>query len=82
MKDLNDEVLLNNLGIPIRKSLHSPLRKDRHKSFSIFRDYNGKLKWKDFGTGEHGNIKDLYRLLEGVNLSNQYRYRDENIKFV
>jgi hypothetical protein len=78
MKFNNDEMLLSKLGIPIKKSLHSPLREDRHRSFSIFRDYNGKLRWKDFGTGEHGSIPELYRLLEGVDLSNRYRYKDEN----
>ena len=78
MSYVSDEVLLNKLGIPIRKSLHSPLREDRHKSFSIFRDYNGRLRWKDFGTGEHGRISDLYKLLNGTNSLYQYRYKDEN----
>lgn len=40
--------------------LHSPLREDRHPSFSVRPDSaTDPGAWKDHGTGEHGSIADL-----------------------
>lgn len=33
----------------------SPLRDDKHPSFSIYRDDQGVYRWKDFATGESGD---------------------------
>jgi len=43
-------------------SCHSPLREDNNKSFSVF---DGGRKWKDHGTGEHGDVIDLVNLIKG-----------------
>jgi CHC2 zinc finger/Toprim-like len=47
------------------KSVRSPFRDDKNPSFSIFD--HGK-RWKDHGTGEHGNAADF--LAKARNLSN------------
>jgi hypothetical protein len=44
--------------------IHSPLREDKHPSFSVKPDSEAdRGAWKDHGTGEHGNIADLARRL-------------------
>jgi hypothetical protein len=44
---------------------HSPLRDDRHPSFSVFYK-DGAWKWIDYGAGEHGDGIDLVMQLRGV----------------
>ncbi|MBU6483117.1 MAG: hypothetical protein KGS09_21605, partial [Nitrospirae bacterium] len=44
---------------------HSPLREDRHPSFSVFYK-DGAWKWIDYGTGEHGDGIDLVIHLRGL----------------
>lgn len=44
---------------------HSPLREDRHPSFSVFYK-DGAWKWIDYGTNEPGDGIDLVRQLKGV----------------
>lgn len=44
---------------------HSPLRQDRHPSFSVFYK-DGAWKWIDYGTGEHGDGIDLVMQLTGL----------------
>ena len=44
---------------------HSPLREDRHPSFSVFYK-DGAWKWIDYGTGEHGDGIDLVMQLRGL----------------
>lgn len=44
---------------------HSPLRDDRHPSFSVFYK-EGAWKWIDYGTTEHGDGIDLVMQLRGV----------------
>lgn len=44
---------------------HSPLREDRHPSFSVFYK-DGAWKWIDYGTGEHGDGIDLVMQLKTV----------------
>lgn len=63
------DILKRYLGIdnklPI--AIQSPLREDDvNPSFSI-QEWNGNIVWKDFGTGESGNIVKLMAKLWGVN---------------
>jgi len=47
------------IGEPIKigRIIHSPLRKDVHPSFGIFKSsIRGNLMWKDQGTGKTGNV--------------------------
>lgn len=76
-----DLKLLRSLGLDLKKSLNSPIREDRHKSFSIYINREGNIRWKDFGTGEGGTVKQLYELLNGkrVELKGEIFYED-NIK--
>lgn len=46
--------------------INSPLREDTKPSFSLFYDRNGKVKWKDFATGEYGNLWELFRKYWGL----------------
>lgn len=39
--------------------ISSPLREDRNPSFALFYDSNGRIHYKDFSTGESGNMFDL-----------------------
>lgn len=47
----------------LSKSCHSPFRQDNKPSFSVFD--NGR-SFKDFGTGEGGDVITFYRLATGV----------------
>lgn len=49
--------------IKINKPISSPLRKDVHPSWSLYRNGRGILKYKDFATGESGNIVTLVQEL-------------------
>ena len=44
------------------KSCKSPFRDDRNASFSV---YGGGRKWKDFGTGEGGDVADFIAAASG-----------------
>jgi Toprim domain-containing protein len=55
------------LGLPGEPPAHdkavcSPFRNDQHPSFSIF---DGGRKWKDHGTGEHGDAADFLAMAKG-----------------
>lgn len=39
--------------------INSPFREDRNPSFALFYDNEGKIRFKDFSTGESGNIFNL-----------------------
>ena len=57
----------------------SPFREDSHPSF-VVSYHEGKWKWRDFGTGDHGDILDFlrrrgYSLAEAMNMAGQ-RHRD------
>lgn len=87
MKNYFDEDynILKELGLDIKKSLHSPLREDKHKSFSIYLNNDGNIRWKDFGTGEGGTIPQLYELItktkyERNSIYNIYNYNDNSTK--
>jgi len=47
-------------------SVHSPLRCDKNKSFSIFAGKDGKWRWKDHGTGKSGDEVDFIMELKGL----------------
>jgi hypothetical protein len=52
------------------KSCHSPFREDRNPSFSVFDE--GR-KWKDFSTGEHGDVIDFLAQAQGISPSDAAR---------
>jgi len=43
-------------NLKVNKPMSSPFRTDKHPSWSIFRNKVGNLLWKDFATGEAGNV--------------------------
>jgi len=58
-------ILWNQLGLSgkPRPNMRSPFRKDRNASFSVYR--NGK-RFKDFATGEGGDVIDFLKLATGL----------------
>lgn len=64
-----DYTLLKSLGLEIKKSIHSPIREDKRKSFSIYINKEGNIRWKDFGTGEGGTVLQLYQIITKNNIS-------------
>lgn len=46
--------------------INSPLREDSKPSFSIFYDAHNKIRWKDFATGESGNLWELFVKYWGI----------------
>lgn len=52
------------------KTCRSPFREDRKPSFSVFD--NGR-RWRDFGTGEHGDAIDFMARARGVSNSDAVR---------
>jgi hypothetical protein len=53
-------------GHRLGKTCKSPLRDDRSPSFSV---YDNGQRWKDFTTGEGGDVFDLYQAATGVDAS-------------
>jgi len=53
---------------PIGKSIHSPLRKDGNPSFAFYHSDDGRILWKDFATGEVGNVIKFAQLYYNTNL--------------
>jgi DNA primase len=45
-----------NKKMALNKPMNSPLRSDNNPSFSLFRAKNGTILYKDFSTGESGNV--------------------------
>ena len=46
--------------------INSPFREDRNPSFALFYDNEGKIRFKDFSTGESGNIFNLLEKAWGM----------------
>lgn len=46
--------------------IKSPLRKDRTPSFSFYVNNNGNINYKDFGTGERGNVFQFIKRKYGI----------------
>ena len=60
-KASEEEVLANYLSITqIPCLVNSPLRQDNKPSFSFFYNHENKIMWKDFATGESGNLWFLF----------------------
>lgn len=59
--NIDDLNLLNKyFGIEkVPNLINSPFREDRNPSFALFYDNEGKIRFKDFSTGESGNIFNL-----------------------
>ena len=49
--------------IKINKPISSPFRTDKHPSWSLYRSNKGILRYKDFATGDTGNVVDLVQKL-------------------
>ncbi|MBF0154392.1 MAG: toprim domain-containing protein [Magnetococcales bacterium] len=56
-----------------RGNYHVPWREDNTPSLSIF-GRNGNQKWKDLGTGDHGDAIDLVRKVKGIDTPEAMRY--------
>ncbi len=50
-------------GEPWRRKVLSPFRPERSPSFSVFKS---GTRWKDWGSGESGDVIDFFRLIYGV----------------
>jgi len=61
----NQEILYNHYGVDLFQRVSSPLRDEDNPSFSTY-ELNGMIKWKDFGTGQGGNIYSFIMEYEGV----------------
>lgn len=67
-------LLYNYLGIDtLPKLIQSPLRQDRHPSFFIYSPDGIKVLYKDYATGEHGDIYSLLQRQYGINFSQLIR---------
>jgi len=53
-------------AIPLNKPICSPLRRDKHPSWSLYRNGKGIVKYKDFATGDTGNIIDFLQRTENL----------------
>jgi len=57
----------------IKKPIRSPFRKDNFPTIT-FKDYGGKVLWRDWATGEHGDALDfLYRLFGSQSYSDLFK---------
>lgn len=62
-----DTILSTYLGkITYNKAINSPLRTDNKPSFSFYY-YQGKLRFRDFGTGQSGNLIEFLKLYFNLN---------------
>lgn len=55
------------------KLIKSPLRKDEHPSFFIYSPDGRKVQYKDYATGEHGDIYALLQKMKGLSFSQLIR---------
>lgn len=55
------------------KLIQSPLRRDKHPSFFVYSPDGNKVLFKDYATGEHGDIYELLQKLKGVPFSKLMR---------
>ena len=53
-----------------KANCHSPFRKDKHESFSVFADGN---RWNDFATGESGDAVDFFQRATGLSKKDSCR---------
>lgn len=60
----SEKIMLDYLGLSEAnrsRTIKSPFREDKKASLGIYRDKTGKLRYKDFGTGEYGDSIDFCR---------------------
>lgn len=74
LKYTDADILYKYFGIScIPEIICSPIREDKHPSFSFFENNrNGKIMYKDFGTGETGNLYGLLSKIWNIPLSDVY----------
>jgi hypothetical protein len=73
------ECLYEHYGVKLFYRIHSPLREEDNPSFSTY-ESNGNIRWKDFGTGEGGNIFDLIMAIEDVDFKDALEISREILK--
>lgn len=61
------------------KSVRSPFRKEKNPSFSVFDD--GR-HWRDFATGEHGDVLDFVARATGTDARGALRWIRERLGFI
>jgi hypothetical protein len=68
--------LWNHLSLPGKPSRNcqSPFREDKNPSFSVWQDGRGNWRWKDFGTGEGGDIIDFAFKAKGCTATDAIKY--------
>lgn len=59
--------------IKINKPISSPFRDDKHPSWSLYRNKNGILKYRDFATDDSGNVINLVQKLFELNYGQALR---------
>jgi len=52
--------------VKLNKPISSPLRDDKNPSWSLFKSRSGDLMFKDFATGESGNVVSLVRSIFNI----------------
>lgn len=81
--NIDDLNLLNKyFGIEkVPNLINSPFREDRNPSFALFYDNEGKIHFKDFSTGESGNIFNLLEKAWGMSYIDVMRtlIRDDEV---
>lgn len=70
LDSLSDAAILNSyFNIDVKelpKKINSPFRKDDNPSLGFYVSSSGKIKFKDFGTGDNGSLIDLLAKVWGV----------------
>lgn len=64
----------------VGKVMRSPLRKDIHPSFGVFKSSTGKLLWKDQATGKVGDVVDFVAELAKISIKEAFKHIYESIK--
>jgi hypothetical protein len=65
-----EDIIFMCLGnVDLNKPINSPLRKEKNPSFTFKKLENGNIIWKDWGSGNSGNVFNLVEEIYGVNFS-------------
>ena len=67
----------------LNSAISSPFRRDRKPSFSFYVNGDGRIGYKDFSTGESGDVLNLIQKLKGLTFRQTLETinRDFNLKF-
>ncbi len=76
---VEQEQIYEHYGVKLFYRVHSPLRDEGNPSFSTY-ETNGNIRWKDFGTGEGGNIFEFIMAIESVGFADALRTAKEILK--